>query len=47
MKPAIIVVDMLKDSFIGRESSSMEEYLKIVPRIKELIDKARILIQTH
>ena len=43
MKPAIVVVDMLKDSFAGKQSSSIEEYLKIVPRIKELLGKARIL----
>lgn len=41
MKPAIIVVDMLKDAFTGKDPSSIEEYLRIVPRIKELLDKAR------
>lgn len=43
MKPAIVVVDMLKDSFKGKDFSSIEEYLKIVPRIRELLGKARTL----
>ncbi len=41
MKPAIIVVDMLKDAFQGKERSSIEEYWKIVPKIKELLETAR------
>jgi nicotinamidase-related amidase len=43
MKPAIVVVDMLKDSFKGKDSSSIEEYLKIVPKIRELLGKVRTL----
>jgi nicotinamidase-related amidase len=43
MKPAIVVVDMLKDSFKGKDPSSIEEYVKIVPRIRELLDKAKML----
>jgi len=41
MKPAILVVDMLKDAFKAKTPISIEEYLKIVPRIKELIQQAR------
>lgn len=41
MKPVIVVVDMLKDAFRGKDPSSIEEYLKIVPRIRTLLDKAR------
>jgi nicotinamidase-related amidase len=33
---------MLKDAFKKKDSSS-EEYLRIVPRIRELLDKARML----
>lgn len=41
MKPAIIVVDMLKDAFKRKDLSSTQEYIKIVPKIRALIDKAR------
>ena len=43
MKPVIVVVDMLKDAFKGKDPSSIEEYVKIVPRIRELLGKARAL----
>lgn len=43
MKPAIVIVDMLKDSFKRKDLPSTKEYIKIVPRIKLLIDKARQL----
>lgn len=43
MKPAIIVVDMLKDAFKRRDLPSTREYIKIVPRIKSLVDRAREL----
>jgi len=43
MKPAIIVVDMLKDSFKRNDLPSTQEYLRIVPRIKSLIKQARQL----
>lgn len=43
MKPAIIVVDMLKDSFKRKDHPSTKEYLRIVPKIKSLIDRARQL----
>ncbi len=43
MKPAIIVVDMLKDAFKRRDLPSTQEYLKIVPNIKRLLVKAREL----
>jgi len=42
MRPAIVVVDMLKDAFKGKRSSP-EEYLRIVPTIKGLLDRARDL----
>ncbi len=41
MKPAIVVVDMLKDAFKKKQDPSTSEYWKIVPRIKRLIGKAR------
>jgi len=41
VNPAIVVVDMLKDAFKKKDSSS-EEYLRIVPRIRELLNKARM-----
>lgn len=47
MRPAIVVVDMLKDAFQGRDPSSIKEYQRIVPKIKGLLGKARNLgIQT-
>lgn len=41
MRPAIVVVDMLKDAFKGKDPSSIEEYRGVVPKIKGLLDKAR------
>jgi nicotinamidase/pyrazinamidase len=41
MKSAIIVVDMLKDTFKRRDLPSTGEYLRIVPKIKRLLDRAR------
>lgn len=43
MKPAIVVVDMLKDAFKRKDLPSTEEYVKIVPKIKSLLDQAREL----
>ena len=43
MRPAIVVVDMLKDAFKAKDSSSIEEYLSVVPKIKGLLGKARKL----
>jgi nicotinamidase/pyrazinamidase len=43
MKPAIVVVDMLKDAFKGKAPFSIAEYLGIVPKISQLIDRARRL----
>src|SRR4030042_216006 len=41
MRPAIVVVDMLKDAFKRKNLPSTQEYLKIVPKIKSLLNKAR------
>jgi len=41
MRPAIVVVDMLKDAFKRKDLPSTQEYVKIVPKIKSLLDKAR------
>lgn len=41
MRPAIVVVDMLKDAFQGKNPSSINEYQSIVPKIKGLLGKAR------
>ncbi len=41
MKPAIIVVDMLKDAFKRKDHPNTLQYLEIVPRVKRVIDKAR------
>ncbi len=41
MRSAIVVVDMLKDAFKRKDHPHTLQYLEIVPRIKELIDKAR------
>lgn len=41
MKPAIIVVDMLKDAFKRKDLPSTQEYLRIIPRIKKLLNQAR------
>lgn len=41
MKPAILVVDMLKDAFRTKDPSAIEDYVKIVPKISGLIDQAR------
>ncbi len=43
MNPAIVVVDMLKDAFKKKNLPSTQEYEKIVPRIKKLLNKARQL----
>jgi len=43
MRPAIVVVDMLKDAFKRRDLPATQEYLKILPKIKELLQKARRL----
>jgi nicotinamidase-related amidase len=43
MKPAIVVVDMLKDSFKKKDHPSTQEYLRIVPKIKGLLGEARTL----
>ena len=43
MRPAIVVVDMLKDAFKRRDLPATQEYLKILPKIKELLEKARKL----
>ncbi len=40
MKPAILVVDMLKDAFKIKRTSS-GEYQKIVPRIRALLEESR------
>jgi nicotinamidase-related amidase len=41
MKPVILVVDMLKDAFKKKDLPATQEYLKILPRIKELLEKGR------
>jgi nicotinamidase-related amidase len=41
MKPAIVVVDMLKDAFKRKDLPSTGEYLKIVPKIKRLLSRVR------
>ena len=43
MKPVVVVVDMLKDAFMGKDPSVIEEYLKVVPKIKNLVERARKL----
>lgn len=43
MKPVIIVVDMLKDAFKRKDLAATQEYLRIVPKIKKLLGKARRL----
>jgi len=43
MRPAIVVVDMLKDAFKRRDLPATQEYLKILPKIKELLEKSRKL----
>jgi nicotinamidase/pyrazinamidase len=43
MKPVIIVVDMLKDAFRKKDLPATQEYLRIVPKIKKLLGKARRL----
>ena len=43
MRPAIVVVDMLKDAFKRKDLPSTQEYVKIVPKIKKLLNKARKL----
>ena len=40
MKPAIVIVDMLKDSIKAKDYAS-EEYLEIVPKINNLLGHAR------
>jgi nicotinamidase-related amidase len=41
MRPTIIVVDMLKDAFRRKDLPATQEYLKIVPKIKKLLSRAR------
>ena len=43
MRPVIVVVDMLKDAFKRRDLPATQEYLKILPKIKELLEKGRKL----
>ena len=43
MKPVIIVVDMLKDAFKNKDLPATQEYLRIVPNIKRLLEEARKL----
>jgi len=43
MRPVIIVVDMLKDAFRKKDLPATQEYLRIVPKIKKLLGKARRL----
>jgi len=43
MRPAIIVVDMLKDAFRKKELPATQEYLRIVPKIQKLLGKVRRL----
>ncbi len=43
MKPAIVIVDMLKDGFKKKDDPSTQEYLRIVPKIKKLLEEARAL----
>ena len=43
MRPVIIVVDMLKDAFKRKDLPATQEYLRIVPKIKKLLGKARRL----
>lgn len=43
MRPAIVVVDMLKDAFKKKDLPSTQEYLRIVPRIKEVLNEVRAL----
>jgi len=43
MRPVIIVVDMLKDAFRKKDLPATQEYLRIVPKIKTLLCKARRL----
>jgi len=43
MRPAIVVVDMLKDAFKRKDLPATQEYLKILPKIKELLEEGRKL----
>jgi nicotinamidase-related amidase len=43
MRPVIVVVDMLKDAFKRKDLPVTQEYLRIVPKIKKLLGKARRL----
>jgi len=43
MKPAMIIIDMLKDAFKRKDHPSTQEYLNIVPKIKRLLGEARTL----
>jgi len=43
MRPAIVVVDMLKDAFKRKDLPSTQEYVRIVPKIRKLLNKARKL----
>jgi nicotinamidase-related amidase len=43
MRPAIVVVDMVKDAFKKKNLPSTQAYVKIVPKIKKLLNKARAL----
>ncbi|MGB9628168.1 MAG: cysteine hydrolase family protein [Thermodesulfobacteriota bacterium] len=41
MKPAIVVVDLLKDAFRRKDHPQNLQYLEIVPKIKRVIDRSR------
>ena len=41
MRPAIIVVDMLKDAFRKKDLPAAQEYLRIVPEIKKQAKKSK------
>jgi nicotinamidase/pyrazinamidase len=43
MRPAIVVVDMLKDAFKRRDLPATQEYLRILPKIKALLAEAKKL----
>lgn len=43
MRAAVVVVDMLKDAFRKKDLPSTQAYVKIVPKIKKLLNKARQL----
>lgn len=43
MKPAILVVDMVKDAFREKDTKARGQYLQVVPNIQKLLRKARTL----